>query len=107
MALKGFYCEKPVELLTQDEMETIHEKSLEILEETGVVFQWEPALKVLSGAGCEVDFESQLVKFPPDVVEEALEICPSSFMVEARDPKYDLKFVKNRVYFSTQASPFM
>jgi trimethylamine--corrinoid protein Co-methyltransferase len=107
MALKGFYCEKPVELLTQDEMETIHEKSLEILEETGVVFQWEPALKVLSGAGCEVDFESQLVRFPPDVVEEALESCPSSFTVEARDPKYDLEFVKNRVYFSTQASPFM
>jgi len=107
MALKGFYCEKPVELLTQDEMETIHEKSLEILEETGVVFQWEPALKVLSGAGCEVDFESQLVKFPRDVVEAALESCPSGFTVKARDSRYDLEFTKNRVYFSSQNGPHM
>ena len=107
MALKGFNCEKPVELLTQDTMETIHEKSLEILKETGVVFHWEPALKILREAGCDVDFERQLVKFPRNIVEDALKSCPISFSVKARDPKNDLEFTKNRVYFSTQASPFM
>jgi trimethylamine--corrinoid protein Co-methyltransferase len=107
MALQGCYCAKPVELLTQETMETIHTRSLEILEETGVVFQWEPALKVLKGAGCHVDFEKQLVKFPRDVVGEALKSCPSTFRVKARDPKYDLEFARNRVYFSTQAAPFM
>lgn len=81
MAQKGFYCEKPIELLTQEAMESIHEKSLEILKETGVVFQWEPALKVLDEAGCDVDFESQLVRFPPDVVEDALRSCPDSFTI--------------------------
>jgi trimethylamine--corrinoid protein Co-methyltransferase len=54
-----------------------------------------------------VDFESQLVRFPPDVVEEALGRCPSSFTLKARDPKYGLEFVENGVYFSTQASPFL
>lgn len=107
MALKGFYCEKPVELLTQDTMETIHEKSLEVLKETGVVFHWEPALKVLREAGCDVDFERQLVKFPRDIVEDALKSCPSSFSVKARDPKHDLEFTNNRIYLSAQASPFM
>ena len=107
MALQGCYCAKPVELLTQSDVETIHEKSLEILEETGVVFQWDPALKVLREAGCDVDFENQLVRFPRDIVEHAIESCPSSFSTKARDPRYDLEFTRNRVYFATQAAPFL
>jgi len=107
MELQGCYCAKPVELLTHETMETIHARSLEILEETGVVFQWESALKALKSAGCHVDFEKQLVKFSQDVVGQALKSCPSTFRVKARDPNYDLEFVKNRVYFSPQAAPSM
>ena len=107
MTLEGYYCEKPIELLTQDEKETIHGKSLEILKNTGVVFHWEPALKVLKEAGCNVDFESQLVKFSPDVVEDAIKSCPSRFSVKARDPKYDIEFIPNRVYFANQSAPFL
>lgn len=107
MALEGYYCKNPIELLTQDEKETIHEKSLEILENTGAVFQWEPALKVLKSAGCNVDFEKQLVMIPPDVVENAIKSCPSSFSVKARDPRYDIEFMPNRVYFTNQTAPFM
>ncbi len=107
MALEGYYCEKPIELLTQDEKETIHGKSLEILKNTGAVFHWEPALKLLKKAGCNVDFESQLVKFPPDIVEHAIKSCPSSFGVKARDPRYDIEFMPNRVYFTNQSAPFL
>ena len=107
MALEGFYCEKPIELLTQDEKETIHGKSLEILKNTGVVFQWELALRVLKEAGCDVDFERQLVKIPPDIVEDALKSCPRSFSVKARDSRYDIELTPNRVYFTNQSSPFM
>ena len=105
MTLAGFTCKNPIELLTQDEKEAIHEKTLEILKNTGVVFKWEPALKVLKGAGCNVDFESQIVKFPRDVVEGALKSCPSSFRIKARDPKYDQEFTMDRVYFVNQTGP--
>ena len=39
---------RPVyEVLTQQDVEKIHETSLRILEEVGVVFQYEPALRLL------------------------------------------------------------
>lgn len=107
MALEGCRCHRPIELLTCEETELIHEKSLEILEETGVVFQWGPALKVLRDAGCDVDAEKQLVTFPRDVVEHALKSCPSTVCVTARDPKYDLELTHGRVYFAPQASPYL
>lgn len=107
MALEGFYCEKPIELLTQNEKETIHEKSLEILKNMGVVYQWEPALKVLESAGCNVDLEKQLVKIPRDIIENAGKSCPSSFTVKARDSRYDIELMPNRVYFTNQTAPFM
>ena len=105
MALESFNCKKPIELLTKNETEVIHKKSLEILKETGAVFHWGPALKALKSAGCNVDFTSHLVKFPEDIVENALKECPSSFSVKARNSAYDLKFENNRVYFATQAAP--
>ncbi len=107
MALQGLYCKEPIRLLSQGETEAIHEKSLEILAETGVVFQWEPALKVLEGAGCQVDHGSRLVKFPADVVRHALKLCPGIVEAKARDPNNDLEITKNRVYFAPQASPFL
>ncbi len=107
MALEGYLCKKPLELLSQEEKETIHEKSLEILKNTGVVFRWEPALKVLKGAGCDVDFETQRVRFPQDVIAAGIKSCPSSFTIKARDPQYDLAIKLNRVYFTNQSGPFL
>ncbi len=107
MGMQGFTCKKPIELLTQSDVELIHEKSLEILRETGVVIQWEPALKVLKGAGCQVNFESQLVHFPRDIVEHALQLCPSRVRVKARNPKNDLEIGGETIYFTPQASPFI
>lgn len=108
MALEGFHCDEPIELLTQIEKETIHEKSLEILKKTGAVFhKWKPALRVLKEAGCDVDFERHLVKIPPDIVEAALKSCSKSFRIKARDDHYDIEFTPNRVYFVNQGGPFM
>ncbi len=107
MVQKGFTCRKPIELLTHSDIELIHSKSLEILQETGVVFQWEPALKILQKTGCNVNLTSQLVKFPTGIVEAALTECPNIVHVKARDPKYDLEIGGETVYFVPQATPFI
>ncbi|HDN84734.1 MAG TPA: hypothetical protein ENG47_03120 [Candidatus Aerophobetes bacterium] len=44
-------------------------------------------MSVFKKAGCDVDFETKRVKFPPGLVEECLRKCPSSFRVKARNPK--------------------
>ena len=56
------------ELLTQEQIERIHEASLEILEEVGLKVRYEPAREVFARHGCSV--EEERVKLPREVVEK-------------------------------------
>ncbi len=74
-------------LLTQEQVEKIHDASLEILEETGLKVRYEPARELFKAHGCSVDGER--VKFPRAVVEKYRKLVPASFTFHGRDPKFD------------------
>lgn len=91
MTMYGIKREIPVlEVLTEGEVEAIHQATLQVLWETGVTFHHKGALKIFTDAGCKVDHEKERVYFPPWLVEDCLAKCPSSFRVKARNPKNDL-----------------
>jgi trimethylamine--corrinoid protein Co-methyltransferase len=75
------------ELLTQAQVERIHDAALEILEEVGLKVRYEPAREIFAKHGCHVDGER--VKFPREVVEKYRKMIPPSFTFYARDPKFD------------------
>jgi trimethylamine--corrinoid protein Co-methyltransferase len=75
------------ELLKQEQVQRIHDASLEILEEVGLKVRYEPARDVFARHGCSVDGER--VKFPRDVVENYRKMAPPKFTFGARDPKFD------------------
>ncbi len=77
------------ELLTQEQVQRIHDASLEILEEAGLKVRYEPARAVFAKHGCIVDSETTIVKFPRDVVEKYRKMAPPKFTFGARDPKFD------------------
>ena len=77
------------ELLTQEQVQRVHEASLEILEEVGLFVRYEPARKVFAQHGCTVDTEKNNVKFPRAVVESYRQMMPPKFTFYARDPKFD------------------
>lgn len=74
-------------LLTQEQVEKVHDASLEILEEVGLKVRYEPARDLFKAHGCHV--EEERVKFPRAVVEKYRKMVPSSFTFHARDPKFD------------------
>lgn len=76
-------------LLTQEQVERVHDASLEILENVGLLVRFKPAREVFARHGCNVDEESQRVKFSHAVVEKYRKVYPSSFTFYARDPKFD------------------
>jgi trimethylamine--corrinoid protein Co-methyltransferase len=92
---------KPFDVLSASEVDALEKAVLEVLERTGLKFevQQPKALKLFDEAGCRVDFEEGIVKFPPGFVQACIRNCPSSFHVEARDPKNDLVIGGNTVYF--------
>ena len=103
--LNGFYRRiKPLEILTEEEVDVIHWGSLEVLERTGLNFLHERALKLFAENGCDVDFETNRVRMPSSLVEECIRKAPSSFNVKARDPKSDLRIGGNRLYYLSGAA---
>lgn len=74
-------------LLTQEQVERIHDASLEILEETGLKVRFEPARELFKKHGCRV--EDERVRFPRAVVEQYRKAVPPSFTFRGRDPKFD------------------
>lgn len=100
MALKGFLRGfKPFEIITEEQVELIHEGTLDVLFQSGVKIYNEKALKVFKQNDCKVDFDTKLVRFPPALVEECLRRCPSSFRVKSRNPDHDLVLGLNHVVF--------
>jgi trimethylamine--corrinoid protein Co-methyltransferase len=62
----------PIRLLEREEMELIHRSALNVLSDVGMRIEHSEALERLAALGCRVDFDRQEVKFPSQVVEQAV-----------------------------------
>ena len=106
MALKGFKRKfKPLEILSEEEVEAIHASSIDVLKETGVRFESKWALNFLKKNDCIIDKKNNIVRFPEGLIEECIRKTPSVFRVKAREEKYDEVYCKDTVYF--QDAPAM
>ena len=89
--LKGFTRKfRPLEILTDEQVQAIHRGTLNVLETTGVRVEHDKALALFAEHGCKVDFDKKRVRIPGWLVEESLRKCPSSFPLRARDLENDL-----------------
>ncbi len=101
---KGFTRKiEPIRVLSDLQIEELHKATLEILETTGVKYESKRALKLFEESGCNVDYESRIVKFPGYLVEECIRTAPSSFRVKGRFPEDDMRIGGNTLYFMPAA----
>jgi trimethylamine--corrinoid protein Co-methyltransferase len=96
---------RPVEILSADQLETIHLGSLRILEEIGVEVLGDRALDVLAGAGAQVDRVSRTVRLEAGLVEPSIARAPSQFTLHARNPARDLVLGGNHLVFGAVGGP--
>ena len=73
---------KYFELLNGSDIEVIHENALRLLNEVGVIFDYDPAVQILKKAGCKVD--GKKVFFDSALVEELRTLPPSEFILYGR-----------------------
>jgi trimethylamine--corrinoid protein Co-methyltransferase len=76
-------------LLDPDQVQRVHEASLEILDNVGLLVRHQKAREVFARHGCRVDAETQIVRFPPAVVEQFRAMLPPTFTFRGRDPGFD------------------
>jgi trimethylamine--corrinoid protein Co-methyltransferase len=92
------------ELLTQGELETLKGGTLRLLDEVGIHFPSPRALEIFADHGAQVDWETEIVRFPPDLVEKAMSTAPRSFVLGGREERFDLLLDGSCSYLCTDGT---
>jgi len=92
--------------LNQGQIETIHRKSLDVIEHIGLTFETglDDMLDMVEEGGCKVDREKARIYFPRKIVEDMVAQAPAEFILCSRDGKNDLHLGSDRVYAGTGGS---
>jgi trimethylamine--corrinoid protein Co-methyltransferase len=75
--------------LGEGQRERIHRESLRILAEVGVRFRSGRARQILAAHGARVNADTQIVRIPAELVQQALTTALRSFTLAARNPVHD------------------
>jgi len=89
-----------MDILTDNELDELHESTLQVLEKTGIFIENKAAMDCFEAAGAQVDRKGGVVKIPPQLVENAIQSAPSKVLLAGRDPKHDLVLGENKVHFT-------
>ncbi len=101
MPLASHVFRDPKGPLPNADLDLVHDGTMQILSQVGVVFASDQALGILERGGCQVDSASGRVYFPEPLVQECIEQCPSQFTIRARNRDYDLEVGGDRLYFQS------
>jgi len=77
-----------LKILTDDQMQTVHDTACKLLEEKGMVFEADDCVEIFKKHGCKV--EGNTVYIGKALVEKCLEQVPSTFCLEAPNPSRSL-----------------
>jgi trimethylamine--corrinoid protein Co-methyltransferase len=96
---------KPFEVLSQEQVELIHQSSMEILEDIGIEIQDADARAYLKRAGFDVDNQTGRVRLDRDGLMELVGKAPPVFELHGRDPNKVMKGGEGHMLFSAVAGP--
>ncbi len=96
---------KPVEVLTADQIEDIHNTSLTILEEVGMKVLEPQARNIFAENGCRVNHNNQMVYLDRDLVTAQVAHAPEAFTLHARNPAHTVKVGGDKVIFTSVGGP--
>lgn len=95
----------PLEILSAEQVESIHLASSRILEEFGIELMSPAARGRLRSAGAQVDEASAVVRLDRGMVAEALANAPREFDLTPRNPQRRLRIGADRLVFGLVAGP--
>ena len=91
------------EIMDEEKVQLVHDKSMQILEEGGIAFYDDEAESILKAAGIKV--VDQVAYFDRDFVMEMLSHAPSEFTWSARNPEKDVVIGGDHVCFAPVVGP--
>ena len=94
------------EILSEQDIQQIHDTSMKLLANVGVEFPYEPALSAFQRHGVKTD--GSRVYLTEDQVMKALETVPKQFVIHARNPDRSVNVGNGRPVFAPgYGAPFL
>lgn len=90
-----------LEVLSPDQLESIQSATYHLLENVGIRFPSERALRIFAEHGAHVDMEKQIVRLSPDLVKRTICRAPRSYELVGRSKGTTLTLGRGESYFGT------
>jgi len=94
----------PVQVLSEESLELIHDGSMKILEQIGLQIVNERARNLMLEHGASLDNRTGYVKMDRAMVMEKISTIPQQFTLHARNPRFNSIYGGNHVNFTLVAS---
>jgi trimethylamine--corrinoid protein Co-methyltransferase len=97
----AFNTARKIEVLPAHEIKRVQAGTYELLQEVGVHFPSHRALKIFADHGAIVDWNTEIVRIHPDLVDKAMATAPRSFVLGGREERLDLVLDGSASYLCT------
>ena len=89
--------------LSPDQVKTLHNAALSILEKTGMTFEpgLEDVAELLGSNGATLDMEKRIIRFTPEMIADAVLKAPEKVVLYGRKEEQDLCLTENKVHMGT------
>ncbi len=90
----------PFQLLSEREMEQVHQTAIKLLATVGVANATDRVTKVAIERGCSISGSGRVL-FPESLVEDQIALAAKDFVVHGRDAKFDFQANNSNLNFCT------
>jgi trimethylamine--corrinoid protein Co-methyltransferase len=90
-----------MKVLSPSELQTLQNGTYYLLSQVGVYFPSVKALRIFADHGANVNWNTRIVRIPPDFVKKAMSTAPRSFVLGGREERFDLTLDGSVSYLST------
>jgi len=95
---------EPTPIVSDDQLESIHQASLTVLQEIGLDVLHDEARAILKEAGADVANDGDRIRFPADLVEAQIGKAPETFQFHSRNPDRTLTYGGDYLVYCAVAS---
>ncbi|MFX1387701.1 MAG: trimethylamine methyltransferase family protein [Promethearchaeota archaeon] len=96
---------KRIEVLSKDEIQTIHSATIKLLSKVGIKIDSPSARNILEEHGVEVDNNNPFVKLSEALIKEKLKEVPDAFKLYGPDGKFNFEVNTTSTQFATIGTP--